>query len=63
MEQRDDKWIPIPLKKGQTMYVSKPVTRAVLIDAILKKDKRFDTMLGGRSMLEQKFKNFRRTEK
>ena len=54
LEQRDDKWIPIPLKKGQTMNVSKPITRAVLIDAILKEDKRFGTMLGGRSVLEEK---------
>ena len=46
------------------MYVSKPVTRAVLIDAILKKDKRFGTMLGGHSVLEKRhLKNFRRTEK
>ena len=54
LEQRHDKWIPIPLKKGETMHASKPLTRAVLIDAILKEDNRFGTMLGGRSILEKK---------
>ena len=54
LEQRHDKWIPIPLKKGETMHPSKPVTRAVLIDAILKEDNRFGTMLGGHSILDKK---------
>ena len=53
LEQRHDKWILIPLKKGETMHASKPVTRAVLIDAILKEDNRFGTMMGGRSILEK----------
>ena len=54
LDQRDEKWVPILLKKGETIHASKPFTRAVLIDAILKEDYRFGTMMGGRSILEKK---------
>ena len=54
LDQRDEKCIPIPLPKGKTVHDSKPVTRAVVIDVILKEDDRFGIMLGGRSVLEKK---------
>ena len=54
MDQRDDKWIPIPLPKAETVHTSKPVTSAVIIDAILKEDSRCGIMLRGHSILGNK---------
>ena len=54
LKHRDDVWIPIPFPRGKTAHEPKPLTRAILIDAILKEDVRFAALLGGRSMLEKK---------
>ena len=52
--EREDRLVPVKLKKYQTEFEPKDKTRADLIKEIMEEDKRFSMLLGGHPALENK---------